>query len=482
MGKVAIAIMCKTPSPGASKTRLSPPLTPTECAAASACFITDLSNTIHDLSLVDEVAPYAVYTPIGSEISLRKLLPDSFHLTPQCEGDFGLRLLQGIIDLLDAGHDGAILVNSNSPTLPKAVLQQAVDAVRRGDNVTLSPAIDGGYTLIGLTKAHVRLFEDIPWSTSDVFRLTLERAKEIGLKVEIVHGWYDVDDAESLKMLEDEFAGKHLSFMAADVSGAGALATRQFMKARRKFSSGDKIVSIVIPCLNEAEPIRQVVTEVLSSNVDQVIVVDNGSTDNTAAEAKAAGATVVSEPVRGYGRACAAGLRAVRSDADIVCFMDGDGSDVPAFISAIVEPIANNDADFVIGSRLRGTREPGSMTPQQLVAGWIAGILLRATYGVRFTDMSPFRAMRVSAINALGMREQTYGWNLEMQMRVAAARLRILEIPVDHRCRRGGTSKVSGNLVAGLKASWKITTTFLRLAASLRSSRSGDFKPATEKT
>jgi glycosyltransferase involved in cell wall biosynthesis len=235
-----------------------------------------------------------------------------------------------------------------------------------------------------------------------------------------------------------------------------------------KFPSGDRVVSIVIPCLNEEEPIAEVVREVLSQNVDELIIVDNGSTDKTAERAAAAGAVVVSEPRRGYGRACAAGLSAVRADCDIVCFLDGDGSDIPAFIFSIVKPIADDEADFVIGSRLLGKREPGSMTPQQLVAGWIAGILLRVTYGARYTDMSPFRAMRVQALRALGMGEQTYGWNLEMQMRVAASGLRILELPVDHRCRRGGDSKVSGNLVAGLKASWKIATTFLRLAVSLR--------------
>ena len=234
------------------------------------------------------------------------------------------------------------------------------------------------------------------------------------------------------------------------------------------FPSGNRIVSVVIPCLNEEEPIAEVVREVLAQNVDELIIVDNGSTDRTADRAAAAGAVVVSEPIRGYGRACAAGLSAVRSDSDIVCFMDGDGSDIPAFISSIVQPIARDEADFVIGSRLLGKREPGSMTPQQIVAGWTAGILLKVTYGARYTDMSPFRAMRVSTLRSLGMSELTYGWNLEMQMRVAAAGLRIRELPVDHRCRRGGESKVSGNIVAGLKATWKIATTFLRLAVLLR--------------
>ncbi|RZA29392.1 MAG: glycosyltransferase family 2 protein [Proteobacteria bacterium] len=227
-------------------------------------------------------------------------------------------------------------------------------------------------------------------------------------------------------------------------------------------------VSVIIPCLNEAEAIGAVVREVLAQHVGEVIVVDNGSTDQTAAMAAAAGARVVAEPKRGYGRACAAGVAAVRPTSEIVCFLDGDGSDVPDFIPRVVAPITEGNADFVLGSRLRGNREPGSLTPQQILAGRLAGSLLRLTYGVRFTDMSPLRAIRFDRLASLGMHEQTYGWNLEMQMRVAAAGLRCVEIPVDHRCRQGGESKVSGNLLAGVQASWKITTTFLRLAVMLR--------------
>lgn len=228
------------------------------------------------------------------------------------------------------------------------------------------------------------------------------------------------------------------------------------------------VVTVVIPCLDEEDAIAGVVREVLEQGVDEVIVVDNGSRDATAARAREAGARVISEPRRGYGRSCAAGIAGVRSDAEIVCFLDGDGSDVPAFLAAIVGPVARDEADFVMGSRLRGSRESGSMTPQQIVAGRIAGGLMRLVWGVRFTDMSPFRAMRIDQLRTLGMSETTYGWNLEMQMRVAAAGMRICDVPVDHRCRRGGVSKVSGNLAAGLNAAWKITTTFLRLALTLR--------------
>jgi glycosyltransferase involved in cell wall biosynthesis len=247
-----------------------------------------------------------------------------------------------------------------------------------------------------------------------------------------------------------------------------------------RFPAGDRIVSVVIPCLNEEAPIADVARDVLAQRVDEVIVVDNGSTDRTAERAAGAGARVVLQPERGYGRACAAGLNAVRADAEIVCFLDGDGSDVPAFLTDLVGPLAADSADFVIGSRVRGHREPGSMTPQQIVAGRMAGWLLRLTYGVHFTDMSPFRAMRVDRLRQLGMQEQTYGWNLEMQMRVAAARLRILEVPVDHRCRQGGVSKVSGNLVAGMQAAWKIVTTFLRLAMTLRHAPVRQFNPKVQ--
>ena len=157
----------------------------------------------------------------------------------------------------------------------------------------------------------------------------------------------------------------------------------------------------------------------------EVIVVNNGSSDRTADRAQAAGAKVVSEPTPGYGRACAAGVRALslpQSRDDIVVFLDGDGSDCPEFMSQLVDPIRRGEQDFVIGSRTRGQREPGSMNFQQVFAGRVAGWLLRLLYGVRYSDMCPFRAIRRSALETLGMKEPTYGWNLEMQMRAPRAR------------------------------------------------------------
>lgn len=233
MKPTAIAIICKTPAPGKSKTRLSPPLRPEECATISSCFIRDLSATIQSVAQAEEAVGCAVYTPLGSEATLRQLLPEGFKLTLQGEGDLGARLLKGIADLLTLGHDGAILVNSDSPTLPAAILRQAVDAVRQGDNVVLSPAIDGGYTLIGLSRPHAGLFEGIPWSTEQVYRLTLERAAALKLPVVNVPGWYDVDDAASYQMLEDEIDGIHPAFAAPGLVGAAASATREFVLARR---------------------------------------------------------------------------------------------------------------------------------------------------------------------------------------------------------------------------------------------------------
>jgi glycosyltransferase involved in cell wall biosynthesis len=226
------------------------------------------------------------------------------------------------------------------------------------------------------------------------------------------------------------------------------------------------MVCLVIPALNEAEVIAKVIRSVPRTVVNQIVVVDNGSTDATGQAAKDAGAIVVSQPVRGYGRACRAGVSAaLKAGADIVVFIDGDGSDCPEFIGELVQPIQENRFDFVIGSRTRGKREPGSLSLQQIVAAHLAGWLLRVRYGVNFTDMSPFRAIRSELLRSLPMQEETYGWNLEMQMLVAQKRARISEIAVNHRRRRGGVSKVSGTFKGTILAAFRIAVTFFRVAA-----------------
>jgi glycosyltransferase involved in cell wall biosynthesis len=225
-------------------------------------------------------------------------------------------------------------------------------------------------------------------------------------------------------------------------------------------------VSVIIPALNEEEPITDVVRAVAVTGIPRdIIVVDNGSTDQTAERARAAGARVIAEPQRGYGRACAAGIRALCPECAIVVFLDGDGSDCPELMRRLVDPIVKGTHDFVIGSRTRGQRESGSMNFQQIVSGRIAGLILRLLYGIRYTDMCPFRAIRRDALGRVGMREPTYGWNIEMQMRAARAGLRILEVPVNHRCRTGGQSKVSGTLHGTFVAGARIIATLMRIAA-----------------
>ncbi|MBO0742539.1 MAG: glycosyltransferase family 2 protein [Hyphomicrobiaceae bacterium] len=230
-------------------------------------------------------------------------------------------------------------------------------------------------------------------------------------------------------------------------------------------------VGVIIPCLNEEEAIGPCVAAVLAEGVGEVIVVDGLSNDHTAERAAAAGAKVIVEPARGYGRAMLSGLAHLAPTSTIVLFIDGDGSDPPDMIPALVEPIASGRADFVLGSRLRGQREKGSLSTSQIIAGYLAGRLIRLLYGVSFTDMSPFRAIRRDALDRLGMAETTFGWNLEMQMRVAAAGLRTLEVPVGQRRRAGGVSKVSGNWQTALRAAAVLMTSFLRLAWQLRRNR-----------
>ncbi len=230
-------------------------------------------------------------------------------------------------------------------------------------------------------------------------------------------------------------------------------------------------VTAIIPCLDEEQAIGPCVTAVLAQGVGEVIVVDGGSKDRTAENARAAGARVIVEPRRGYGRALMSGIAALPPSATVVLFIDGDGSDRPEMIPAVLAPIDGGTADFVLGSRLKGEREPGSLAPAQIVAGHLAGLLIRLLYGVRFTDMSPFRAIRRDALDRLGMREESYGWNLEMQMRVAAAGLRVSEVPVGQRRRVGGVSKVSGSWLTAVRAGWVIAATFCRLAIDLRRSR-----------
>jgi hypothetical protein len=230
---VALAMLCKTPCAGGSKTRLSPPLSPQECAALSACFIRDVAATADSLPDAAGIVPYAVCTPAGSEAELRALLPGRFQLLPQREGDLGARMAAAISDLLALGHAGVVLIGADSPTLPASILRDAAEAVRHGDRAVIAPALDGGYLLIGLSRPYPGLFHGVSWSTSTVYAATLERARALGLPVTSLPGWYDVDDEASLRLLEAELRGVPPPCAAAGVTWSDAPATRRFLASLR---------------------------------------------------------------------------------------------------------------------------------------------------------------------------------------------------------------------------------------------------------
>jgi len=223
-------------------------------------------------------------------------------------------------------------------------------------------------------------------------------------------------------------------------------------------------IVLIVPTRDEEGSIAAALAEVPRHRVDRIIVADGDSTDSTAMKARAAGAEVIAAG-RGYGRACWLGALAADEDA-ILVYMDGDGSDRADFIEALIDPILSGEADFVIASRTRGERERGSMGWHQIVAGRLAGTMIRWLYGTRYTDMCAFRAIRRADLIRLGMHEMTYGWNLEMQMRAAKAALRVLEIPVPYAARVSGESKVSGHFISGVRVSIQLASTFMRVALS----------------
>lgn len=220
-------------------------------------------------------------------------------------------------------------------------------------------------------------------------------------------------------------------------------------------------VGVVIPALDERNAIGRVIADI-PAWVDTIVVADNGSRDGTADVARAHGATVVHEPERGYGAACLAGLTAIGA-VDVVVFMDGDYSDHAEDMIQLVVPIVSGVCDFAIGSRVRGARERGALTPQQVAGNWLATRFLRLIWGAEFTDLGPFRAIRRTALDRLNMADRTFGWTIEMQIKATKAGLRVREVPVRYR-RRIGVSKISGTFGGTLRAGYKIMAVIARYA------------------
>ena len=225
-------------------------------------------------------------------------------------------------------------------------------------------------------------------------------------------------------------------------------------------------VDVVIPAWNEEASLPLVLADIPKEAVREVVVVDNGSTDRTARVAREAGATVVEEPRRGYGRACLSGLALLRArpvPPEVVVFLDADHSDHPEEIPSILAPILERRADLVIGSRVLGRRERGALLPQARAGNFVAAALIRLLYGLQVTDLGPFRAIRWEALERLAMADTNFGWTVEMQVKAARAGLTVVEVPVSYR-RRTGRSKITGTLSGTFRAGAKILYIVFRYA------------------
>lgn len=223
-------------------------------------------------------------------------------------------------------------------------------------------------------------------------------------------------------------------------------------------------IRVIIPVLNEQNSVGLVIDEIPKDWVSEIIVVDNGSIDNTYQEAKAKNATTLKESARGYGYACLKGMEHIASSStqpDIVVFLDGDHSDYPQQLVKLVQPIIEDEADLVIGSRTLGKKEKGSMTPQQIFGNWLATTLIYLFYKKKYTDLGPFRAIDYASLLKINMQDRTYGWTVEMQLKATKLNLRTKEIPVNYR-QRIGVSKISGTVKGTLAAGYKILYTIFK--------------------
>ena len=223
-------------------------------------------------------------------------------------------------------------------------------------------------------------------------------------------------------------------------------------------------IDVIIPAFNEEKSISLVLDDIPKNLVNEVIVVNNASTDNTMDTARNGGATVLTEKNQGYGYACLKGIDYLKKRSqppDIVVFIDADYSDYPEEMPKVVRPIIEDDYDMVIGSRARGEREPGSMMPQQIFGNWLATWLIKIIYNVTFTDLGPFRAIKFDKLLAINMQDQTFGWTVEMQVKAIKNRLRYTEVPVSYR-KRVGVSKIAGTVSGSIKAGYKIIYTILK--------------------
>ena len=471
--------MAKQPAPGSTKTRLVPPLSHEAAAELYECFLLDALDLARSIA---GATPLVAVSPPESAEYFRAAAADLAQI-PQIGASLDERLERVLTQCVERGFDQVVALGSDSPTLPAGFVAEAFSRLDDETvDVVLGPTDDGGYYLIGWKERHPQLVRGVEMSTSRVLCDTLARAAAAEICVSQVAGWYDVDEPADLERLEGDLrtpgdCGLHTRRLFERRGGTLGGAARGGARGGSApgggtrgggtpggGARGDLLRSAaIVPALNEAGNVASLVAELLEQPVEWIVVVDNGSTDDTAAAAAAAGAIVVSEPRRGYGFACAAGSRAaLERGADVLVYIDGDHSSRPQELPQLLRPLLDNDADLVLGSRVRGQVETGSMRPHQRFGNWLAAALVRRLYGIAVTDLGPYRAIRAESFERLDMQEMTFGWPTEMAVKSARMRGRIVEVPVSWRVRRSGTSKVSGTVKGSLLAGYDILRVVLR--------------------
>ncbi|MEM7340826.1 MAG: TIGR04282 family arsenosugar biosynthesis glycosyltransferase [Actinomycetota bacterium] len=444
--------MAKWPEPGRTKTRLAPAVGAEAASDLARAFLLDAVHTVAQADL----QPVIAVSPPEAGADFAALLGAIDQIT-QVGTDLGARLDHVISNALARGHRPVMAINADSPTLPPSRLIEACAALERNEvDVVLGPAEDGGYYLIGVTEPPGALVTEVTMSTPDVLTDTLAIAADRGLRVRLLEPWFDVDEPCDLDRLRAE-----LSSTSADAADT-APATRAVLADQRTIPHRVGSVAAVIPALNEEGAIAAVVRRSAAAGAETVIVVDNGSTDATAHEAGTAGAVVVTEGRRGYGYACAAGAAAASAaSADVVVFLDGDGSSPPEELPALLKAVEAGN-DLVLGSRTEGHIAAGAMPLHQRLGNWGSAWLMRLLFGVRVTDLGPFRAIRTEVLDSLGMEQMTYGWPTEMTVKAARAGYAVTEVPASWLPRTTGRSKVSGTLRGSVLAARYIVGTTLR--------------------
>ena len=447
----ALIVMAKRPLAGSTKTRLTPAFTPDEAADFYSAMLTDIVDALG--ARTD--AEVMIAADSAQSVSWFEETFPGVPVVVQRGATLGERLDSVLGDALAEGHDAAFAISSDSPDLPEQHLTDAFSMLDASDvDVVLGPSEDGGYWTIGWKQPWTNMVVNVEMSRTDVLVNSVRIAEESGARVALAGEWYDVDDIGDVSRLARDIDAQRLPRLAA---------------ALEDFPNDVPAVSVVIPALNEADNIATVVQGLLAEGVSHVVVVDNGSTDETALRAREAGAEVVSEPRRGYGYACAKGTEAaLRNDAKIVAYIDGDQSSRPNELASLIEPITAGDARLVLGSRTAGTIAAGAMPPHQRAGNAATAALMRLLYRVPVTDLGPYRAIDADLLLDLDMTEMTFGWPTEMMVKAAARKEAIVEVPVSWDNRVAGESKVGGTVVGSVLAGWHILRVTARHAWSAR--------------